>query len=100
MFIRRFGVVRRASLFAGVCMLVTFSVYARTAAGPTQVDARYDAAAERHREERLRVERLWEERQQDARREQAIRNDYRQRAGHAQRAHALNEHEQPEWRRP
>ncbi|HZZ11827.1 MAG TPA: hypothetical protein VFE79_14160 [Paraburkholderia sp.] len=96
MFIRRFGVVRRTSLFAGVCMLVTFSVSAQTAAGPIHVDARYNAVAERHREERLRDERLWEERQLDARREQAIRNDYRQRAEHAQRAHALNEHEKPE----
>lgn len=96
MVIRRFGVMRRASLFAGVCVLVTFSVAAQTVAGPIHVDARYDAVAERHREERLRDERSREDRQQDARLEQAIRNDYRQRAEHAQRAHALSEHEQPE----
>ncbi|MGN8107117.1 hypothetical protein ACTJLB_03895 [Paraburkholderia sp. 22098] len=70
---------------------MTFSVLTQAATGFERVDAHYDAAAERHREERLREERLWEQRQQDARRQQAIHDDYRQRSEHAQRAHAASE---------
>jgi hypothetical protein len=86
MFIRRPCAVYCASFFAGVSLLMTFSVSTRAAAGFVRVDSHYDAVVERHREERLREERLWEER-----REQATRDDYRQRAERARRAQAANE---------
>jgi hypothetical protein len=96
MFIRRRGVMHRASLFADVFVLMMVSVSTQAAAGLIRVEAHYDAVAERHREERLRDERLWEERQQDTRRQQAIRNDYHQRAERAQRAHESSERKQPD----